>query len=233
MNFSNRFSVIWWPRSFDSRSVDRWEHLCWILDSHSLCVPSVNSRAWLKSTSRDCCIKWKSSLLEAEWRMWGTPCCMDGQTFPLGETEKTRGNMKAGTERWCSLWPRLVRNDFAPVCYFPLRSASFHRHARVDTPGRSDGDRSARFPAWGVGTLSESRSARTAVSGHSPAWSERSHTGWVLTHSILEKLAFEQDLSWAWHLQKAPLKWSRNVSSHFPDSPHHSWQNGRRFKITQ
>ncbi len=135
------------------------------------------------------------------------------------EQKKPRGNMKAGTERWCSLWPRLVRNDFAPVCYFPLRSASFHRPARVDTPGRSDGDRSPRFPARAVGTLSESRSARTAVSGRLPAGSERSHTGWLLTHSILEKLTFEQDLSWAWHLQKAPLKWSHMFLHTSPTAP--------------
>lgn len=147
--------------------------------------------------------------------------------------------MKEGMERWWSLWPRLVRNDFAPICYFPLRSASFHKPARMDTPGlptqqwQSDGDRSPLIPNPGCRhTVRKPLRADGRLKSVCTARSERSDTGWMLTHSILEKLTFEQDLSRAWHLQKAQLKWSHNVFSHFPDSLQQSWQNGALFQIS-
>lgn len=148
----------------------------------------------------------------------------------------SRRNWKKQEETW-----RQERKGDA-VCGLDLWEMTLHLSATFP----SEVPASTGLPGWthlavrmGIALLvsqpgvwahcQRARTARTAVSGRLPAGSECSHTGWLLTHSILEKLTFEQDLSWAWHLQKAPLKWSHNVSSHFPDSPHHNWQNGRLF----
>lgn len=141
--------------------------------------------------------------------------------------------MKGRAEIWGRL-PRLVRNYFSPVCYFP---SEVRASAILDTPGLPIQQwrmhkNCANFiasplspiqlsgnPARSVSTLLESHPILTLSSRCLHGQIRAQLHGRMLTHRILQKLTFKQDLSGAWRLQKLQLKWSHNVFSHCLASP--------------